>query len=124
MQTRSTTTPLTSNAKYVEHPSPLKLSAEQPQPVERLHGDIYGLINPLSSQFAYFLVLVNASHSHAQILLLTTRNIALSKILALLIKFKTHFLDKPIKTLRIDNAKGFRFHAFEDYCTTTKIALT
>ena len=49
---------------------------------------------------------------------------AFPKVLAMLIKFRNHFPDKPIKTLRMDNAREFRSHAFEDYCTATGIELT
>lgn len=78
----------------------------------------------MSGQFLYFLVLVDASGSHAEVLLLITHNMVFLKILAMLIKFKAHFSDKSIKTLRVDNAKEFTSHTFEDYCTATGIALT
>ena len=42
----------------------------------------------------------------------------------MLICFKAHFPDYPIKTLRMDNAQEFRSKSFEDYCTTTRIELT
>lgn len=48
---------------------------------------------------------------------------AFPKILAMLIKFRAHFPDKPVKTLRMDSAKEFKLHTFEDYCTATGIAL-
>ena len=110
--------------KYAKHPSRWRLPTELPQPLQRLHGDICGPINPPAGQFLYFLVLVDASGSHSEVSLLTTRNMAFPKLLAMLIRFRTHFPDKPIKTLRMDNAKEFRSHAFEDYCTATGIELT
>jgi hypothetical protein len=110
--------------KYAKHPSRWRLPTELPQPLERLHGDICGPINPPSGQFLYFLVLVDASGSHAEVSLLTTRNMAFPKILAMLIRFRNHFPDRPIKSLRMDNAGEFKSHAFEDYCTATGIALT
>ena len=110
--------------KYAKHPSRWTLPTELPQPLERLHGDICGPINPAAGPFLYFLVLVDASGSHAEVSLLTTRNMAFPKILAMIIRFRTHFPDKPIKTLRMDNALEFKSHTFEDYCTATGIALT
>ena len=110
--------------KYAKHPSRWQLPTELPQPLQRLHGDICGPINPPSGPFLYFLVLVDASGHHAEVSLLTTRNMAFPKILAMLIRFRTHFPDRPIQTLRMDNAKEFRSHTFEDYCTATGIALT
>jgi hypothetical protein len=46
------------------------------------------------------------------------------KLLAILIKYRNHFPDFPIKYLRMDNALEFRSHTFEDYCVATRIALT
>ena len=42
----------------------------------------------------------------------------------MLIKFRTHHLDFPVKTLRMDNAKEFRSLHFEDYCLANSIDLT
>lgn len=46
------------------------------------------------------------------------------KLLAMLIKFKNHYPDYPVKTLRMDNAQEFRSHTFEDYCLASGIDLT
>jgi hypothetical protein len=46
------------------------------------------------------------------------------RLLAILLRYRNHFPDFPIKFLRMDNAQEFRSHAFEDYCTATGITLT
>jgi hypothetical protein len=45
--------------------------------------------------------------SKFEVSLLSTLNMVFSKILAMLIKFCTHYPDSPIQTLRMDNAKEF-----------------
>lgn len=53
-----------------------------------------------------------------------TQNMTFTKLLIILLRYKNHFLDHPIKHLKIDNVKKFRSHAFADYCTTSGINLT
>lgn len=67
---------------------------------------------------------MDASGSHLKVALLTTRNLVLSRILASLLQYKNHFLDCPIKFLRIGNTLAFRSYAFEDYLIAICIALT
>lgn len=92
--------------------------------LSRLHGDICGPINPMSGPFRYFLVLIDASGKQSHVSLLSTRNLAFANLLSMIIRFKAHFPDYPIKTLRMDNAQEFRSRSFEDYCTATGIDLT
>jgi hypothetical protein len=47
-----------------------------------------------------------------------------AKLLAMLIKFRTHNPDFPVKTLRMDNTTEFKSQHFEDYCLATGIELT
>jgi hypothetical protein len=110
--------------KLIQRPSRWKLPAELPPKLQRLQGDIYGPIAPASGPFRYFLVLVDAAGVHFEVSLLSTRNMVFSKILAMLIKFRTHYPDSPIQTLRMDNAKEFRSQQFEDYCVASGITLT
>ena len=110
--------------KMIKRPSQWQLPTELPPPLHRLQGDICGPINPPSSSFRYFLVLIDASGSHLEVALLTTRNLVFSRILAILIRYKNHFPEHPVKFLRMDNALEFRSQAFEDYCTATGITLT
>ena len=48
----------------------------------------------------------------------------ISQNLAILIRYKNHFPNHPVKLLRMDNTLEFRSNAFEDYCTATYIILT
>ena len=70
------------------------------------------------------MVLVDAAGMYFEVLLLSTRNIVFAKLLAMLIKFKIHYLDFPVKTLRMDNTTEFKSQHFEDYCMATRIKLT
>ena len=97
-----------SQGKVIQRPSRWKLPTELPPKLQRLQGDIYGPITPASGPFHYFLVLVDAAGVHSEVSLLSTRNIAFAKVLAMLLKFRTHYPNCPIKTLRMDNAKEFR----------------
>lgn len=100
--------------KMINMPSTWKLPIELPPPLHRLQGDICGPINPPSYQFRYFVVLVDASGSHFDVSLLTTRNMLFPKLLAILIRYKNHFHDNLVKYMRMDNAWEFRSHVFED----------
>lgn len=95
-----------------------------PTPLHRLRGAWCGPITPESGQFKYFFVLVDASGSHAEVSLLTTRNMVFPKTLAMLIKFRNHYPDKSVWFLRTDNALEFKSQAFEDFCAATGIELT
>jgi hypothetical protein len=46
------------------------------------------------------------------------------KLLGILIRYRNHFPDHPVKYLRIYNAQEFCSHAFEDYCVAMGITLT
>jgi hypothetical protein len=89
-----------------------------------VHGDICGPITPASGPFRYFMVLVDAVGIHFEVSLLNTQNIVFAKLLAMLIKFRTHNPDFPVKTLRMDNAAEFKSQHFEDYYLATGIELT
>jgi len=51
-------------------------------------------------------------------------NFVFANLLSMMIHFKAHFLDYPIKTLQIDNAQESWSRSFEDYYIPTKIDLT
>ena len=70
------------------------------------------------------MVLLDAVDIHFEVSLLSSTNIVFAKVLAMLIKFKIHHPDFPVKTLRMDNAKEFRSQYFEDRCLATGIDLT
>ena len=90
----------------------------------RLHGDICGPINPPSGVFRFYFVIVDASGSHMEVSLLPTRNLVFPRILAILLRYRNHFPDYPIKYLWMDNAKEFISLSFEDYCSAMGITLT
>ena len=110
--------------KFSIKASQWKLPHELPPPLERLQGDICGPITPLSGPFQYFFVLVDALGKHVEVSLLSTRNLAFPKLLAMIIKIRAHHPEARIKTLRMDNAGEFRSKNFEDFCTATGIHLT
>ena len=94
--------------KMMKRLSRWQLPTELPPQLHRLQGDICGPINPHSSSFRYFQVLIDASGSHLEVALLTTRNLVFSIILAILIRYKNHFAEYPVKFLRMDNALEFQ----------------
>ena len=110
--------------KMINQPSRWKLPTELPPRIHYLLGDICEPIAPPSGPFWYFMVLVDAMGIHFEVSLLNTRNIVFSKLLAMLIKFKTHYPDYPVKTLCMDNAGEFKSQHFEDYCMGMGIELT
>ena len=50
-----------SQGKLIIRPSLLKISVESPSFLERLQGDIYGVIHPPCEPLRYFIVLIDAS---------------------------------------------------------------
>ena len=75
--------------------------------LELIQGDICGSIHLPSGRFCYFMVLIDASTRWFHVCLLSTRNVAFSRLLAQIIQLKTQFPDHPIKTIRLDNASEF-----------------
>ena len=67
------------------------------------------------------MVLVDASTRWSHVCLLSTRNLAYARLLVQIIKFRAHFPDHPIKTIRLDNASEFSSTAFHDYCMSLGI---
>ena len=70
------------------------------------------------------MILVDAVGIHFEVSLLSSRNIVFAKVLAMLIKFRTHYSSFLMKTLRMDNAKEFVSQYFEYYYLATRINLT
>ena len=94
--------------KLIKRPFLWTLPNELPPPIHRIHGDLCGPINPPSGAFRYYFVLADASGSHLEVSLLPTRNMVFPRALAILLMYKSHFPNSPIKHLRLDNAKEFR----------------
>ena len=90
--------------KLITRPLKIKVDNESPSFFERIQGDICGPIQPQSGQFQYFMVLIYASSKWSYVCLLSTRNLAFSKLLAQIIKLRAHFIDNLIKKIRLDNA--------------------
>ena len=53
--------------------------------------------------------------------MLSTRNVAFARLLAQIIRLQAHFLDYPIKKIRLDNAGEFISKGFYDYCMSVGI---
>lgn len=83
--------------------------------LQRIQGDIFVPINLGSGPFKYFMAMVDASFHLSHVCLLSTRNVAFSRLLSYIIKLKTHFPGHPIKSIRMDNFREFTSKAFDDY---------
>jgi hypothetical protein len=105
----------------VIRPSPAKGGTKSPRFLERIQGDICGLIHPSCGPFRYFMVLVDASTRWSHMCLLSTRNLAFVRLLGQIITLQAQFRDYIIKTIRFDNADEFASQAFNDYCMSLEI---
>jgi hypothetical protein len=85
--------------KLILRPSPLKIHAELLKFLERIQGDICGLIQPLSGPFRYFMVLVDASTRCSHVCLLSTRNHVFAKFITEVIRLKTNYPEHRIKNI-------------------------
>ena len=95
--------------------------SELPILLERIHGDICGLIHPPCGPFCYFMVLIDASTRGSHVYLLSTRNVVFARLLAQMTKLRAQFPDYPIKTIRLDNAGEFTSQTLNDYCISNGI---
>ena len=110
-----------SQDKLIIRPSFTKISSKTPAFLEHIQGDICGPIHPHSGHFRYFMVLIYASIRWSHVCLLSTRNVAFSRLLAQIIWLMAQFLDHSIKTIRLDNASEFSSQAFLIYCMSIGI---
>ena len=62
------------------------------------------------------MVLIDASSRWSHVCLLLSRNLAFAKLLAQIIRLRSHFPDNQIKSIRLDNAAEFSSQSFNDYC--------
>jgi hypothetical protein len=97
-------------------PSPLKIHAEPLRFLERIQGDICGLIQPLCGHFRYFMILIDTSTRWSHVCLLSTRNHAFAKFMTQVIRLKVNYPEYRIKNICMDNAVEFLSRAFNDYC--------
>ena len=110
-----------SERKLITWPSSAKIEKESIIFLEQIQSEICGLVDPSSGPFRYFMVLINASTRWSLVCLLSTRNMAFARLLALLIRLQAHFLDYLIKKICFDNADGFTSQTFNNYCMSTGI---
>ena len=89
---------------------------ESPVFLERIHGDICGPIRPLCGPFRYFMVLIDAFIRWLHVYILSSHNVAFTRLLAQMIKLRTQFPDYPIKAIRLDKVCEFTSQNFNDYC--------
>ena len=102
--------------KLITKPSYLKLNVESLGFLERIQGNIYGPIHPLSGPFRYFMVLIDASPRWSHVCLLSTRNHTFAKLIVQIIRLRASFPENRIKAIRMDNVVEFTSKAFNDYC--------
>ena len=110
-----------SQEKLIVRPSHTKVLVESPTFLERIQGDICGPIHPPYGPFRYFMVLIDASSRWLHVCLLSTRNVAFSRLLAQIIRLQAHFPNYPIKKICLNNAGEFLSKAFDDYCMSVGI---
>ena len=67
------------------------------------------------------MILIYASTRWSHVYLFSTRNVSFARLLAQVMKLRAHFLDYPIKTIRLDNASEFAFITITDYCKSVGI---
>ena len=96
-----------SQGKLIVRPSFRKVTFKSLVFLERIHRDICGPIHPPCGSFHYFLVLIDAFMRWSHVCLLSTLNVAFSRLLTQMIKLRVQFLDYPIKAIRLDNGGEF-----------------
>ena len=67
---------------------------------------------------------MDASSQYVNLSLLSIRNVIFPKLLAMLLKLRTHYPDVAVKMLHMDYTAKFRSYTFEKYCTASGISLT
>ena len=67
------------------------------------------------------MVLIDASTKWSHVCLLSTRNVAFTRLLAQIIRLRAQFPNHPIKSIWLDNAAEFSSQAFNNYCVSVGI---
>ena len=98
-----------SQDKLIIKPSFTKVEYESPAFLERIQGDIYEPIHPLSGPFRYFMVLIDASTRWSHVCLFPTRNTTFARLLAQIIRLKVQFPNHLINIIRLDNVGEFSY---------------
>ena len=74
-----------SEGKFIIKPSLAKVGTESPTFLERIQDDICGYIHPPCGPFRYFIVLIDTSSRWSHVCLLSTHNLAFTRLLAQII---------------------------------------
>jgi hypothetical protein len=77
--------------KLILRPSYLNVIVESPIFLERIHGDMCGLVNRMSRPFRYFMVLIDTSSRWSTVCLLSTRNHAFAQLIFQIIQLNVNF---------------------------------
>ena len=107
--------------KFVSRPHKWKLPHELPIMLQRIQGDICGLIDSPCRAFGYFIALIDASTKWSHVSCLASRNQVCHKLLAQIVQLWARFLDHPVQSIRLDGAREFKSEAFGTYCESTGI---
>ena len=67
------------------------------------------------------MVLIDVSTRWSHVCLLSSRNVAFSRLLVQIIRLRAQFSDHPIKTIRLDNVGEFSYQTFLNYCMSIGI---
>ena len=110
-----------SQGKLIVRPSFTKVISNPSVFLERIHGDIYEPIHPPYGPFRYFMILIDAFTRWSHVCIISTRNVAIARLLAQIIKIRAQFPYYPIKTIRLDNVGEFTSQTFIDYCMSVGI---
>ena len=110
-----------SQGKLIIRPSFTKVIFKSPAFLERIQGDICGPIHLPSGPFCFFMVLIDESTRWSHVSLISTRNIAFTRLLAQIIQLRAQFPDHLIKTIHLDNDGEFSSKIFFYYCMSLGI---
>ena len=110
-----------SQGKLMVKPSFTKVICKSSIFLKKIHGNICGPNYPPYGPFHYFMILIDASTRWSHVCLLSTRDVALARLLTQMIKLWTLFLDYLIKIIRLDNVGEFTSQTFINYCISVGI---
>jgi hypothetical protein len=102
--------------KLIVKPLPLKIKVEPLKFLERIQGDVCGLIKSLLRPFRYFMVLIDASTRWSYVCLLSTRNHTFAKFMTWVTRLKANFPKHQHQSIQLDNVAEFFSRLFNDYC--------
>ena len=104
-----------SQGKLIARPSFTKVIFGSPVFLKRIHVDICGPIRPSCGPFRYFMILIDVSTRWSHVCLISTRNVAFTRLLAQIIRLRAQIPNYPIKTIRLNTVGKFTSQTFIDY---------